>query len=112
MPPPPPPLPETVPGPPPPPVPQGLSPERQAEVARTWTSVRERTAEKAAEALRDLERQRDEAQARGDPAEAARLDQLVTRQREGLEVLRGTRPHPGPLQNRYAPAAPAEPPLQ
>lgn len=112
VPPPPPPPPEPVPGPPVPPMPQGLSPERQAEVARMWGSVRERTAEKAAEVLRDLERQRDEAQARGDQAEVERLDQSITRHREGLEVLRGTRPYTGPLKNRYAPAEPAEPPTQ
>jgi hypothetical protein len=93
-------------------MPQGLSPERQAEVARMWGSVRERTAERAAEVLRDLERQRDEAQARGDQAEVDRLEQTITRHREGLEVLRGTRPYTGPLKNRYAPAPPPGQPTQ
>ncbi len=77
-----------------------------------WGSVRERTAERAAEALRDLERQRDEAQARGDQAEVDRLEQTITRHREGLEVLRGTRPYTGPLKNRYAPPPPPGQPTQ
>ncbi len=110
--------PEVVPPPPAPPpgVPAGiqatpLSPERQAEVNQIWRSVKERTAEKVLEAIKELERQRAEAQERGDQVEADRLEQLITAQREGVEELRGLRP-PKSYPSRWAPGVPAEPPRQ
>lgn len=88
-----------------------LTPEKQAEVDQMWRNVKERTAEHVLERIQELERQRDEAQSRGDQVEVARLEQLITAQREGVEVLRGQRP-PGNYPSRLAPRVPKEPPRQ
>ena len=110
--------PEGVPAPPAPPpgaAPQRqvaeLTPEKQAEVNQMWLTLREHTAENALEGIRELERQRDEAQARGDQVEVDRLEQLIMAQREGVEELRGTRP-PKSYPSRFAPRVPVEPPRQ
>jgi hypothetical protein len=109
---------EGVPSPPaPPPAPAPvdqaaeLTPEKQAEVDQMWRTVKERTAEHVLEQIQQLERQRDEAQARGDQVEVDRLEQLITAQREGVEELRGMRP-PKSYPSRFAPGVPVEPPRQ
>jgi hypothetical protein len=76
-----------------------------------WRTVKERTAEHVVERIQELERQRDEAQARGDQVEVDRLEQLIMAQREGVEELRGMRP-PKSYPPRFAPGVPVEPPRQ
>jgi membrane protein involved in colicin uptake len=80
-------------------------------VNQVWINLKQRTAENVLEGIKELERQRAEAQERGDQEEAARLEQLITAQREGVEELRGTRP-PKSYPPRGAPGVPAEPPRQ
>jgi hypothetical protein len=70
------------------------SPEKQAEVKKSWMSLRERSAELAMVGLKELERQRDEARARGDQAEFERLDEIVRTQSEQLERMRANPQQP------------------
>jgi hypothetical protein len=80
-------------------------------VNQIWRNLKENTAQNVEESIRELERQRDEAQARGDQVEVDRLEQLITRKKEAVEELRGLRP-PKSYPPRWAPKPPAEPPTQ
>jgi hypothetical protein len=88
------------------------SAEKQAEVKRNWMSVRERAGELAMVGLKHLERQRDEARARGDHAEAERLEQVLRTQRERAEKMLRAQQANDPGMAVPAPEAQAGPPLQ
>jgi hypothetical protein len=87
------------------------SPEKQTEVKKNWMNIRERAGDLAAASVKIMERQRDEARARGDQAEVERLEQAIRIQRERAEQVRALNAtSPAPV----GPAAEAQdgPPLQ
>lgn len=88
------------------------SPEKQAEVKKNWMGIRERAVEVAMMGMRHLERQRDEARARGDQAEVERLDQILRTRREQVEQMQRAQQAASPGQAVPAPEAQAGPPLQ
>jgi hypothetical protein len=88
------------------------SPEKQAEVKRNWMNVRERAGELAMVGLKHLERQRDEARARGDHAEAERLEQVLRTRREQTEKMLRAQQANDPGMAVPTPEAQAGPPLQ
>jgi hypothetical protein len=88
------------------------SPEKQAEVKKNWATVRERTAELAMVGLKHLERQRDEARARGDQSEAERLDKILRGRLEEVERMQQAQQAANPGPALPAQEAQAGPPLQ
>jgi hypothetical protein len=88
------------------------SPETQAQVKKNWMNIRERAGELAMVGVKHLERQRDEAKARGDQAEFERLDQLVRTQREQAEKMIRAQQAANPGSPGPATEVPAGPPLQ
>lgn len=112
QPPPPPPPEEPPPGPTTSPRMSDWSPEKQAEVKRNWMNVRERAGELAMVGLKHLERQRDEARARGDHAEAERLEQVLRTRREQTEKMLRAQQANDPGMAVPTPEAQAGPPLQ
>jgi hypothetical protein len=91
---------------------QDWSPEKQAEVKKNWMNIRERAGDLAAVSVKIMERQRDEARARGDQAEADRLEQAIRIQRERAEQAQGAPQATNPAPAGLAPAAQDGPPLQ
>ncbi|WP_224248494.1 hypothetical protein [Hyalangium gracile] len=78
-----------------------MSPEARGELKKKWSSLRNRAAELAMKGVEQLERQREEARARGDQAEFERLDTAIRTHKERVELMRGARPElpatgPGP----------------
>jgi hypothetical protein len=88
------------------------SPETQAQVKKNWMSIKERAGEMAMMGVKHLERQRDEAKARGDQVEFERLDQLVRTQREQAEKMMRAQQAANPGAPGLAPEVQTEPPLQ
>jgi hypothetical protein len=88
------------------------SPETQAQVKKNWMNIKERSGEIAMLGVKHLERQRDEAKARGDQAEFERLDQLVSTQREQAERMLRAQQAANPGASGLAPGVQAEPPSQ
>lgn len=88
------------------------SPETQAQVKKNWMNIKERAAELAMVGVKQLERQRDEAQARGDQAEVERLEQVIRTQREQAERMQRAQQAGNPGTPGFAPEVPAGPPLQ
>jgi parvulin-like peptidyl-prolyl isomerase len=87
------------------------SPEKQAQVKKNWMNIRERAGEMAMLGVKHLERQRDEAKARGDQVEFERLDQLIRTQREQAEKMLRAQQAANPGAPGLAPEGQAEPPL-
>jgi hypothetical protein len=88
------------------------SPETQARVKKNWMNIKARAGELAMVGVKHLERQRDEAKARGDQAEFERLDQLVRTQREQAEKMMRAQQAANPGSPGLAPEVQAAPPLQ
>ncbi|HVG58112.1 MAG TPA: hypothetical protein VNA24_06130 [Hyalangium sp.] len=88
------------------------SPETQAQVKKNWMNIKERAAELAMVGVKQLERQRDEAKARGDQAEVERLEQVIRTQREQAERMQRAQQAANPGDPGFAPEVPAGPPLQ
>ena len=88
------------------------SPEKQAEVKKNWMNIRERAGELAAVSVKIMERQRDDARARGDQAEADRLEQAIRIQRERAEQAQRAPQATNPAPAGLAPEAQAGPPLE
>jgi hypothetical protein len=65
-----------------------MSPEMRGELKQKWSTLRGRAAELAMRGVQELERQREEARARGDQAEFERLDAIVLQQRQRVERMR------------------------
>jgi hypothetical protein len=82
-----------------------LSPEQQSEVKHKFGAMGQRAAELAERGAQQLERQREEARARGDVAEVNRLEEILRGHRERMERMRQHR-----LQ--LAPEVQAGPPVQ
>lgn len=111
-PPPPPPPEEPPPGPTTSPRMADWSPEKQAEVKKNWMSIKDRAAELAMAGLKHTERQRDEAQARGDQAEVDRLEEVIRTQREQVEKIQRSQQAAGPGPAGPAPEVQTGSPLQ
>lgn len=88
------------------------SPEEQAEVRKSWMTIRERPAELVMAGLKRLERQRDEARARGDQAEVDRLEQILRTRREQVEQMQRAQQAADPGQAGPAPEEEAGQPMQ
>jgi len=82
-----------------------MSREQQSEIKNKFLSLRERAAEVAERGAQELERQREEARARGDVAEVERLEQILRSHRDRMEKLRQQR-------TELAPEVQAGPPVQ
>jgi len=87
-------------------------PETQARVKKNWMNIRERSGEFAMMGVKHMERQRDEARARGDHEEVARLDQLIRTQREQAEKMLRAQQEANPGAPGPATEVPAGAPLQ
>lgn len=88
------------------------SPETQAKVKKNWMNIKERAGELAMVGVKHLERQRDEARARGDQAEVERLEQIIRTQREQAERMLRAQQAANPGAPGLAPEVQAGPPLQ
>jgi hypothetical protein len=88
------------------------SPETQAQVKKNWMNIKERAGEMAMVGVKHLERQRDEAQARGDHAEVERLEQIIRTQREQAEKMLRAQQAANSGAPGVAPEVPAGPPEQ
>ena len=75
-----------------------LTPEQRAEMKRKYLTLGSRTVELAERGAKELERQRDEAHARGDVAEVNRLNELLGQHQERMERLRQQRIELAPAQ--------------
>jgi hypothetical protein len=71
-----------------------MSPEMRGELKQKWSTLRGRAAELAMRGVQELERQREEARARGDQAEFERLDAIVLQQRQRVERMRAIQAEP------------------
>jgi hypothetical protein len=89
-----------------------LSPQAREGIQKKWSSLRNRAADMALRGVENLERQRDEARARGDQAEYERLEALIRQHRERVDLMRGARPE-APAAGPGVPApAQSGPPMQ
>ncbi|WP_224366356.1 hypothetical protein [Hyalangium versicolor] len=91
--------------------PPGSSPDPNATPKKTWSAMRNRAADLALRGMEHLERRRDEARARGDQEEADRLDAVILKHKERVELMRGSMrpavPSTEPLPPPPAQAGPA-----
>jgi hypothetical protein len=89
-----------------------LSPQAREGIQKKWSSLRNRAADMALRGVESLERQRDDARARGDQAEYERLEALIRQHRERVELMRGARPEAPGAGPGVPPPAQSGPPLQ
>lgn len=90
----------------------GMTPEVAEGVRQKWSSLRNRAADMALRGVENMERQRDEAKARGDQAEYERLDGIIRQHRERVELMRGATPVGPPPTPGLPPPAQSGPPLE
>ena len=89
-----------------------MGPDARRDLQQKWSSLRGRAAEIAMKGVQELERQRAEAQARGDQAEVERLDAIIPQQRERVERMRALQVQTPSARPELPPPEQAGPPLE